>query len=310
MSIKLSISIPTFNKANILDNWFTQHETLIKKYKIPIFISDNKSTDKTLSVITNWSKKLNYINYSPVNNFLKAEANFERAINLPQTGWVWPVGDSYLIDTISMEKVISTLSSKDNFGFCVVNIKNKLKEPSNNYISYDQALEKISGAVSCISCNLYNLDVIGNVEFSNKDKSYFPHATFFFDNIKKGMNFYWINNANVNMIKNRERRLNWSNTSKVWEISIDSWHNCIDNLNGYSNKSKLKAWVTFGIVSGLFSIRGLLMLRAQGLLTRNTIRNRVIITKRVLGRNYFLMRIISFVPILPLKFIARIIGYQ
>lgn len=310
MKINLSISIPTFNNSNMLNNWFIQHEFIIKKYKIPIFISNNNSTDDTASVIKGWQKKLKNIYHYPTKSTLKAEANFERAINLPQNGWVWLVGDSYLIDHYSIEKVIFTLKSKTNYGFCIININNRIKKLSNEDFDYNVALEDIAGAVSCISCNLYNLDFFGSIEFSNKNTSHFPHVNFFYLNILNGVNFVWMNDASIRMVKTKERRLNWSNTSKVWYIAIDNWYHTIENLKGYSIKSKLKAWTSFGRVSALFSVRGLFWLRAQGLLTNSIFKNKKFFFKRVLGKHYFLMRLIALIPIFPLKLITRIIGYK
>lgn len=62
----LSICIPTFNRANILDKTLSElvSEPSFKSGKIEICISDNASPDNTESVVKNYTKKFNNIIYT------------------------------------------------------------------------------------------------------------------------------------------------------------------------------------------------------------------------------------------------------
>ena len=308
MTINLSICIPTYNNALVLDNWFKSHQFIISKYNIPVFISDNASTDSTALVTEHWSKKLNSIHYSLVPSFLKAEANFERAINLPGNGWAWLLGDSYLIDCKSLDIVLSTLSLNKKNRLCLVNIRGRIKEPSNNIMHHDKALEKLSAPASCISCMIFNLDLLGNIEFKSKESSFYPHLIFFFESILNDIHFSWIQDAKVSMLKLENKRSNWANTPKIWEIAVDSWYDTINNLQGYSIQSKATALVAFGKVSGLFSLRGLILLRAQGFLSKDLIKNRKFKLKKVLGARFFTLPFILLIPVAPLRKFLKMIN--
>lgn len=107
--IKLSICIPTFNRATYLNKllFSISHINPNQLEEIEICISDNKSTDSTVDVIKKWEKTLqinyniNKLNYGAIQNVIivanKAKGKF-----------IWIIGD----DDIVIPKAVSDFCEK------------------------------------------------------------------------------------------------------------------------------------------------------------------------------------------------------
>lgn len=311
--MRISISIPTFNRCKILDEWLKLHSEFLYKNHIDIYVSDNCSNDNTAEVVGKWQSQYANIIYCPLSYQIKAEANFERAINLPKSGWVWLVGDSYCIDEMQFSILKDQLFKVSNTqtSLCVINLEDRVKNIPQGLLQKEEALSSLSGLVSCISCVIYDLDILESVEFTDKNDTYFPHVSYFFTQLENTDQVAaWLPAISVNMIETNERRKNWASTHAVWDISIDSWVAVIANLEGYNSDSKSKAMTQFGVVSGLFSLKGLLWLRAQGLLTTESIRKHRNGVKLAIRVPYIFLRLFALIPIFPLKMAARMLGYK
>lgn len=92
--LKLSICIPTFNRARYLDNLL---ESLILKNNISelveIVISDNNSTDDTFQVVEKWMKQCNNIRYFKNSSNLGFDENMNRVIMHSRGNYCWTIGD-------------------------------------------------------------------------------------------------------------------------------------------------------------------------------------------------------------------------
>ena len=60
---KLSIVIPTYNRADFLDYSLEIHIPMLKEYGIEIAIFDNASTDNTQEIVSKWMKEYDYLTY-------------------------------------------------------------------------------------------------------------------------------------------------------------------------------------------------------------------------------------------------------
>ena len=104
MSLKLSICIPTFNRAKYLNNllnsiYITKSPFLANT---EICISDNNSSDKTENVVKSFDDKLN-INYKKQKTNVSL-LNILKVVDLAKGEFVWILGDDDLILKNSFEK--------------------------------------------------------------------------------------------------------------------------------------------------------------------------------------------------------------
>ena len=94
---KLSIVIPTYNRADFLDYSLEIHIPMLKEYGIEIAIFDNASTDNTEKVVSKWMEEYPYLSYHRSETNIGPDANFERALKYPDTEYIWLLGDTYEI---------------------------------------------------------------------------------------------------------------------------------------------------------------------------------------------------------------------
>lgn len=263
--MKLSISIPTYNRSDIIDTWLTKHAAMLNRHNIDLYISDNKSNDATKQVVQDWSLLYDNIYYSCTETTLKAEYNFERCVNLPGEGWVWMVGDSYEITEATLLNVVGILDNDTDYQ--ILNLLGRVRYKEKGNIPIDTAVSELAGVLSCISCVIYNIDRLGEVTLNAKQKSFYPHMLNIFDGIqKRGEKVKWHQDISLQMLRFEAPRKNWANTLRVYEIGVDGWIEAINTIQGINEATKLQGYKQFGKTSGLFKLRGFIWLRAQGLI--------------------------------------------
>jgi glycosyltransferase involved in cell wall biosynthesis len=124
MSKLLSIAIPTYNRAEMLDTqlqWLSKNLAGIES-DCNIFINDNCSTDDTAQVIRKWSQKFRDLgiefssNRHPSN--IGGMANIEATMRSGTGDYVWTLGDDdkikdgtarYIIELLKKNKELSML---------------------------------------------------------------------------------------------------------------------------------------------------------------------------------------------------------
>lgn len=301
----LAIVVPTYNRAQILKIWLECHAQLMFSKNIQIHIQDNCSTDGTKQLLEEWKKRFNNITFETNKKNIGPKKNLQKVINKTNSRFVWMVGDSYFISS----KLINKILLKMNFHsplFFIVNLKEHVKILKDKYLEANFVCEKISGVLSCLSCIIYNKDKLGNINFKNISFSYFPHTIYVLNQLKiHNSKAYWIS-LSVNKLSSPYQKKNWANTSLVFEIGCKNWIDSINSIIGYSSKSKKKAFKLFSDITNLFSWKGGLWLRAQGLLKINKIKDYKIYLNKSVGKKYLMLYFIAILPIFPLNVLKKI----
>jgi glycosyltransferase involved in cell wall biosynthesis len=116
---KLSICIPTFNRAYYLENCL---KSLCAQdlRDVEICISDNASNDNTATVIKSYEKRLG-IQHSRSPENIGMAANILKVADLARGVFVWIVGDDDFFLPGAIEKVISIIDSNHDVDYIYVN---------------------------------------------------------------------------------------------------------------------------------------------------------------------------------------------
>lgn len=118
-SYRLSIAIPTYNRALILDRALENIANQISYADdIQIVISDNGSTDNTQSIVNKYSSILN-IKYVSLPENRGFDRNFINAINESDGEYVWIKGDDDFIAPYMIEKAKSIINN--NYDAVILN---------------------------------------------------------------------------------------------------------------------------------------------------------------------------------------------
>lgn len=306
----LSIVIPTYNRARFLDKCLDIQIPIARKHGIAIYISDNASTDDTKLVVEKRKKDYSYIEYSKNTENVGADKNFEIALKIPDQDYVWLMGDTYHIPEELMELVLrELLNNEKSFDYIILNANSRVCDtPSQHYSDKNKLLRDLGWHMTCMSSLVYKKSAISNANFTRYRDTYFIQVGIIFEYIEDKMfSICWIDFPSVENITIYGLKKNsWQ--SITFEIWVNRWSNFVFSLPpSYKLESKLECIRSHGIKSGLFSIKGLLLLRAAGLLDYALFKKYNNIYLFAINRNKLLIFIICSTPIVVLNTFRKLV---
>jgi len=110
----ISICIPTRNNARYLIGCLNSLMPQVRPYEIPIYVSDNASTDNTIEMLSSFKKEV----YPPLyyrsnDKNLGFDQNLVNAVKMASSKYVWPLGDRRRLLPNSVKRVYSILGKND-----------------------------------------------------------------------------------------------------------------------------------------------------------------------------------------------------
>lgn len=175
----LTIAIPTWNRANILDKALQQLLPQIYNYKsqIEIIVSDNASNDHTNNVIKKHltiNTSLNIIHYTQIEN-TGFYGNFKKCRELSTGNYFWLLSDNDLIANNLVDYIINILNQKKPSFIFLKDWKhsstiNKKKSFTNKSFPVFEALEKFNYKTTLISAVIFKNDKTNDKEIFIKFK--------------------------------------------------------------------------------------------------------------------------------------------
>lgn len=188
----LTIAIPTFNRANYLDQLlhsiFSQLSSLndSERTSLHIIISDNNSSDGTSSIANKYKPLHHRFKYIQNSSNLGWAKNFAQCVELSTTKYLWLIGDDDLLMPSSLVHVFHILKSRcfgalmvRPFGFNIDALSERPKYCSGKLVEYhsqNQYLLKTSRYFTLTSCLILNVSAIPHVspyEFIQTDLATF-----------------------------------------------------------------------------------------------------------------------------------------
>ncbi|MFH0710695.1 MAG: glycosyltransferase family 2 protein [Pseudomonadota bacterium] len=301
----LSITIPTYNRADFLDYSLEIHIPLARAYNVQIYISDNASTDSTKEVVEKWQQEYSLIHYF-CNERNIGEINFEIALKLPQTEYVWLLGDTYQIPSNGIQYLLTVISKEDqNYDAFIFNLANRITDIiQQDYQDHNALLHDIGALMTCLSCLVYHKSLINNGSFRRYYDTYFIQTGVILEDIAyRPFCIQWVQTLSVqSLIHPSLQKINWSLTSKAFEIGCEKWTNFIFSLPPtYSIENKMKCIMDFGEVSTLFTIKSLILLRLHEILTYTTFKKYRYLFKLTIDIPIVFIFILSITPKLFLQ---------
>lgn len=123
MNYKLSICIPTYNRAPylkvLLDSILKQIDP---NYPVEICISDNASTDNTKSLISSYKKKYGHITYFRSKKNMGFDCNCLKSIAIAHGNYCWLMGDDDKVESKCLNYILKLLEKHKNIAGMSVNV--------------------------------------------------------------------------------------------------------------------------------------------------------------------------------------------
>ncbi|MCM0592689.1 MAG: glycosyltransferase family 2 protein [Gloeotrichia echinulata IR180] len=187
MNKLLTIAIPTYNRAELLDKQLAWLAQAIKGFEseCEILVSDNCSTDNTQDIIKKWQEILNNITFKSNRNHqnLGVMKNILYCLGSATTKYVWTIGDDDPIQDKAIAYVINKIKQHENLSLLFLNFsgRNKItREPvhpptivGNRWFDADRedghgdgkaifehCFSKSVGAVIFLTATVYRTDLV------------------------------------------------------------------------------------------------------------------------------------------------------
>lgn len=154
-SIKLSICVPTYNRANTLELLLESIYKQIGNHKseVEICISDNASQDNTECVVQNYYEKLN-INYYKQKQPIHAVLNWDYAIDkMPRGEYVLMVGDDDIIINNGIHRMIELITNYKSDYYYLNHIHAQIKVNYDKVYNNDCQIKYVQN-----DCECYNME--------------------------------------------------------------------------------------------------------------------------------------------------------
>ena len=302
---QLSIVIPTHNRAKFLDFLLESHIDVFKQFNIPVFIYNNASTDGTDEVIKKWKKEYHLITSKiNIDDVMIADKSIENALKLSNTKYRWLLGDTYYLSPKLVQHVSSMIIENNETDLYILNLNGLITDiPSSLYYKENQLLSNFATVMACVGCQIYNEKIINSNNFNKYIGTNYAQLGIILEYINNNkFCANWVQEFSVTSLKNPNlEKRNWSHGELVLEIAAKNWTKFIFSLpDSYSTKSKLMAVKNFGRQTNIFTIKGLLLMRARGNLTYTNYKK---YSKEIslLVKHPSIVVIISITPIILLK---------
>ncbi|BAY37305.1 family 2 glycosyl transferase [Nostoc sp. NIES-2111] len=180
MNKLLTIALPTYNRAKLLDKQLAWLANAIKGFEseCEIIISDNCSEDNTPEIVKKWQKALPKTTFRSNRHSknLGVMRNIAYCLNAATSKYVWTISDDDRIEDTAIPYLINTLRTSANLGLVILNfscrhevtgeilyqncyqIKEEVVE-SDGKAAFERCIQENRSGVQLMSAQVYRTDL-------------------------------------------------------------------------------------------------------------------------------------------------------
>ncbi len=273
MNNLLSICIQTFNRAQVLGGCLENLIPQVQKHSIPIYISDNASTDDTAEVVKIFQGRYPHIFYACNPQNLGPDANTACVLRLSGTRYSWLFGDKYRLVPGAIDMVLDKLKSAD-YDLLIVNTAHTFDRKNNRttrkrvrdlagskvYHNANQLLAELGWHMTMVSSLICSRSLIEGGQFEKYDGTNFVQIGVIFSYLAgKDISVCWLDDP---LVYGAQVAISW--TSRTFEIFAKNWVGVIQSLpDFYPDSVKKKCILDHGEKAEVFTLAGFFRLKSQ-----------------------------------------------
>jgi glycosyltransferase involved in cell wall biosynthesis len=297
----LSICIITYNRANIINENLDALCPVMNKYNIPIFISDNASSDNTEEVIKKFVKKYRDIYYFRQEINVGPDRNCEFIMKQTDTEYIWLIGDKVKISEDALIGVLNDLKSNDYDAYVVNSVIRHTKIEDKIYICKNELLAELGWHMTYLGCLIYNKKIIDVGGFKRYYNSRFLQTGIAFEYFDSHGCYVKMNTGIKTEITHGILENHWSNMEPI-DIFCKCWFLFVMSLPiGYTYEAKRKCILDHGNKSELFLLMNILVLRMKDLFSMEILSAYKYFIKQTISCPFVVLFCIACIPCALLK---------
>jgi len=296
-SARLSIALPTFNRAAFLEASLAAHAAMAADAGVSIIISDNASSDETRVVVGHFQDTAQNIRYYRNEYTITPDKNFEKALGYANSEYVWLLGDTYLIPEETFNAVLK-VSKEDDYDLIVVNASGRVRDVEEQvFTDAEELLANIGWHMTCLSTLVYRKHLLQEANFMRYRDTNFLQIGIIFEYLAgKKCKVRWLPHFSVDSLKVKgQEKKSWeSEAIRIW---TKRWTDFVLSLpSSYDIDAKLKCIMDHGVKSNTFTFYGLKYLRKKKYFNLELLRNYKRYFPFSVKYPLFVLRIIAVLP--------------
>ena len=295
---KLAVCIPTHNGGERMDYCLSIIIPLLKNYDIPIYISNNQSSDNTESIINRHKENYNHIYTSNTAEMLNYADNFIQVLKMANAQFIWLLGDDDYVTIDGINEILSIIDENENRD-CIFISDSTIKFKHEFYCCND-VLKNVPGRIlTWMSSYVISRKLI-NDDFCKKFHSYgkinaFAHTLTLLTSLNSECNVAYIGGNYLVQMPIEKCRY----SERLIPIFCDDWYNITVLLkDDYSNEAK-QAFLNSNDISWKWFVK----LRSDGDVTYEKVQKSKQYIKKFsqVKNKLWIIRIIMCIPPLLLR---------
>lgn len=304
MSPVLSIAIPTYNRSEILHDNLPQIILEVKKYSIPIFISDNSLNNKTKKLVEKLALSYDFIFYEQNLKDVGHDKNSIFSLLWPDTEYVWLLGDSLKIEPSVFSMLLDKIEKKQPNLIALNCVGRDLDFKSGTY-DHMEVFNNLGWHLTLTGATIYSRDAIKSIDQSEllKNKN-FPQLPLIFNYLAHKKKLYWVNDK---VIESSKKKLGYW-VADAFSIFIDDLSHAVNGLSDkYPYKNKRDFVLQHSLKTNLFGFKLMVFLRLKKSYNFKILLKYKNLLKNHSNLNYLMLFFLATFPIFILKNMRNII---
>lgn len=310
----LAICVPTYNRAGYLEIALSRLISQAQKHEIPIYVSDNASTDTTPQVIKKYQAQYPLLFYSRNERNVGPDHNFAIVLKMSPTRYAWLVSDDDHLADQALDQVLAVVAAGD-YDLVVVNGGKKLRQSGQLvgrvsdrpvpevYHDRNKLLSDLGWHMTWMSCLIFSRRAIAQARFEKFYQTSFLQFLAVYDYLAdRPLAVYWLPPTLV---------FNTSVQIPLWypqalETFGRKWRASVLSLPGsYDLAAKKKCIKDHGVKSCLFGLKSLLRLRVLNYFNFRLYRQNADLLPEITDVNRLVLILVALIPV-P-EFVSRLI---
>jgi hypothetical protein len=298
---KMAIAIPTYNRADILEENLRLMLPEIMSLNISVYISDDSDNDRTEVMVNDLLKVYDNLFYFKNNPRLGHDRNCLSTLMKPDAEYIWYIGDSVIINNGALSMAMQVIA-KDTFDFIVVGAENRESGiHSRAYQDENEFFHDLAWHATFTGATIYRKAILKIDHYQKYFNTNFIQLGILLEEMaysEKGL--YWIN-ENCFRCNPKKGGSYWNNN--IFKVFADDWCNFIRNLPEVYNNNKNAVIRSHSDHTGLFKLRNYLELRKNNILNIQSYRKYYDNLKDASSLKMPCVLILSMMPIFFIRFI-------
>jgi abequosyltransferase len=292
----LAIAIPTYKRPAILNENLRAMLPEIQRLGVPVYISDDSPDDETQAMVTGLRQTYDRIYYTRNTPGLGHDLNFVATVQLPESDYVWYLGDSVVINAGDLEKAYVALAAHRP-DFLFVNNENRCADTADYRVTdFRGFLQKFAWHLTLSGATIYSRAAVQSVHARSVAQwRNFPQLGLIFQYALAGeRTAYWMGSSGVS--SNRNKKSYWS-SAVVSTFAVD-WVKLISNFSSFYSTAELQDIIlSHSLHTGIFSWRNAIRYRLNGALSFKLLKAHQAEIKLASHTSYVVLLSISMLPV-------------